>query len=191
VDAYHLYEENQLVCQPCRMAKKSGASSPISFLGQSKWYKRYWKIDLAEWLENYQCLPVNADCARKWLKDRNHRNNCQCLEQESKEIYELFASSLKENKEKLEKECRCEASNKPRTPYYDSANYGYAYCEICETRIAGAGKHGVIKNRNDPRFWGLKVPQKVLCGNCLEQKRDKMIPLRRAKFKEYKKLGRL
>ncbi|CAG8547214.1 12619_t:CDS:1, partial [Ambispora gerdemannii] len=60
-------------------------------------------------------------------------------------------NSLGESKEKL-KECQCETSNKPRTPYYDSANYGYTYCEKCEKEVKGVGKNGVIKNRNDPRF---------------------------------------
>src|SRR3954471_12641105 len=98
------------------MKKEGGSSSPISFLEQQKWYRKFWKIDLVEWLENYGCLPVNKNCAEQWLKDSNHLNNCQCLERESKETYELFANSLQENKEKLEK-CRCEISNKPRTPY--------------------------------------------------------------------------
>jgi hypothetical protein len=35
---------------------------------------------------------------------------------------------------------------------YDYQNYGYTYCEKCEVKIKGAGKMGVIKNRNDPRF---------------------------------------
>ena len=105
-----------------------------------------------EWLEDYGCLPVNANCARKWIKDKGHLpNKCDCLEVEAQETYELFANSLREMGEKI-KGCQCEVSNKPRTPYYDSDNYGYTYCEICEIRIAGAGKHGVIKNRNNPSF---------------------------------------
>jgi len=36
VDAYLLYENNQLVCQPCLMRKEGGASSPISFLEERK-----------------------------------------------------------------------------------------------------------------------------------------------------------
>ena len=103
-------------------------------------------------MENYGCLPVNANCARKWIKDKGHLpNNCDCLEVEAQETYELFANSLWEMGEKI-KGCQCEISNKPRTPYYDSDNYGYTYCEKCEERIAGAGKHGVIKNRNNPSF---------------------------------------
>ena len=50
---------------------------------------------------------------------------------------------------------------------------------------------GVIKNRNDPRFWGLNVKEKVLCGNCLESKKENMPPLRRAEFNRYRKVGRL
>ena len=65
VDAYSLYEKNQLACQPCRMRKEGGASGSVSFLERQKWYKRYWEIDLVEWLEKYGCLPVNTGCARK------------------------------------------------------------------------------------------------------------------------------
>ena len=97
VDTYHLYQTNQLVCQTCLIKKTGGASSPISFLEQSKLYKRYWKIEIVEWLKNYQRLPVNADCARKWLEDKeNLLNTCDCLEDETKGIYLLSSNSLRE-----------------------------------------------------------------------------------------------
>jgi len=88
------------------------------------------------------------------LKDRNHLNNynCQCLEQEAQELYLLFGNSLKKSKERLKKECRCETSPKVRVSGYDISNYGYTYCERCEKEVKGAGKMGVIKNRNDPKF---------------------------------------
>jgi len=57
--------------------------------------------------------------------------------------------------------------------------------------VKSAGHHGVIKNRNDPRFWGLNVKEKVLCGNCLESKKEKMLPLRKVEFNRYRKVGRL
>ena len=173
IDAYELYENNRLVCQPCLVRKEGGSSSPISFLGQSKWYKKQWKIDLNEWLTKFQCLPVNAECAREWLKGKNHLNNCRCLEQETQRLVELFTSSLKEYQQRLKK-CKCEVSSKMRTPYYDTSNYGYTYCEKCEIEIKGAGKHGVIKNRNDPKFWGLEVEEKVLCLECLGKFQEKM-----------------
>jgi hypothetical protein len=36
VDAYELYENSRLVCQPCLARKTGGSSSPISFLEQSR-----------------------------------------------------------------------------------------------------------------------------------------------------------
>jgi hypothetical protein len=36
IDAYSLYEENKLVCEPCRLVKEGGSSHPISFSKQSQ-----------------------------------------------------------------------------------------------------------------------------------------------------------
>ncbi|CAI2187391.1 7063_t:CDS:2 [Funneliformis geosporum] len=60
VDAYSLYEENRLVCQPCRLVKESKASEAISF-----------------------------KCADKWKESKEHLNNCDCLKVEAKELYLL------------------------------------------------------------------------------------------------------
>ncbi|CAG8750327.1 44742_t:CDS:2, partial [Gigaspora margarita] len=143
VDAYCLHEKSRLVCQSCRMKKE----------------------ELGKWLEKYGCLPINKSCADEWLKDKGHLNNCQCLEQEAQESYLLFANSLKEKGEKL-KECRCVKSEKVRV----SSDY-YAWCEKCEVGIPAASKKRVIKNRNDPRFWGLSVKERVLCSDCLEKRK--------------------
>jgi len=177
------------------MKKEGSASSSISFLEQQKWYKRHWKIDLGEWLEkdkqsfvgdqNFPQLPVNKKCANKWLKDKAHLKNCDCLEQEAREIYLLFANSLKESKEKLKK-CQCKKSEKVRV----GSDY-YAWCERCETSIPAASKKRAIKNRNDPRFWGLEVKERILCGNCLERKKEKMPSLRKAEFNRYRRVRRL
>ena len=164
VDAYSLYEKNRLVCQPCLMSKEGSASSPISFLGEGRWYKKRWGIELVEWLENYGCLPVNKNCADKWLKDKEHLpNQCACLEIEAKEIYLLFGNSLREMEEKLRK-CACEMSEKVRV----SSDY-YAWCESCDKTIEVASKKRVIKNRNDPRFWGIESEFKILCLECMEK----------------------
>jgi hypothetical protein len=55
-------------------------------------------------LEKFQGLLVNAECAREWAKDKEYLKNRQYLELEAKELYDLFASSLKKCQEKL-KEC--------------------------------------------------------------------------------------
>ncbi|CFW92710.1 protein of unknown function [endosymbiont DhMRE of Dentiscutata heterogama] len=185
VDAYSLYENNRLVCQPCRMKKEGGASGAISFLEKQNWYKKRQGIDLTEWLTKFQCLPVNYKCAGEWLKDKEHLKKCDCLEQEAKEHYLLVNDNLKRWQEKLKK-CACEKSEKIRV---DSDHF--ASCEGCQGYISVASKKRVIRNRNDPRFWGLSVVEKVLCGSCLEEKKTGMKPLRRAKFNEYRRLGRL
>jgi len=101
---------------------------------------------LTEWLDKFQCLPVNAECARKWLKDSNHLSSCQCLEVEAQQHYLLINDNLKRSREKL-KVCKCVKSEKVRV-----SDDNYAWCERCETSIDVASKKRVIKNRNDPRF---------------------------------------
>ena len=36
IDAYELYENNKLVCQPCLVRKTGSSTSPISFCKQSR-----------------------------------------------------------------------------------------------------------------------------------------------------------
>ena len=161
----------------------------FSFFQDSKWFlpakrklilKKNWQSGLRE---NFSQLPVNKNCAEKWLKDRNHLNNCDCLEQEAKESYLLFANSLQKSKEKL-KECQCETSEKVRV----DSDY-YAWCEKCGETIKVASKKRVIKNRNDPKFWGLEVKEKILCLKCLVNYQEKMLPRKKYLFNEYLKRG--
>jgi len=101
--------------------------------------------------QNFSQLPVNKNCADKWLKDKEHLKNCDCLEQEAKEFYLLFSNSLKEKQKQLKK-CQCKKNEKVRVDYLDSTGSGWTYCEKCEARIESAGHHGVIKNRHSPSF---------------------------------------
>ena len=183
VDAYSLYEKNKLVCQPCLARKTGGSSSPISFLGQRKWFQKKWGVDISWWLETYQSLPMNADCAREWLKDREHLKFCQCLEVEARETYELFASSLREIEARL-KECQCEVSPKVRVGSDDCA-----WCEKCKRVIGVASKKRVIKNRNDPRFWGVESKFKILCLRCIGRFYERMEEWQRKKWREYVRRG--
>lgn len=184
VDAYNLYEKNKLVCQPCLTKKEGGSSSPISFLGQRKWFQKRWGVDVSWWLETYQCLPINKKCADEWLKNEEHLNNCACLEQEAKEDYLLINDNLKTYQNQL-KECQCEVSPKVRV----DSDY-YAWCEKCKVGISVASKKRVIKNRNDPRFWGVSAEFKILCLKCLRKRFYKqMVDWQRKKFREYVRRG--
>ncbi|CAG8701349.1 13001_t:CDS:2, partial [Ambispora leptoticha] len=72
VDAYILYEDNRLVCQPCRMKKEGSASSPISFFEQNKGH-----------LDKCQCLEQEAQelyllFANSLRKMEENLSKCAC-----------------------------------------------------------------------------------------------------------------
>ena len=45
--------------------------------------------------------------------------------------------------------------------------YYRAKCYLCSKELEGAGKHGVVKNRNNPGFWGIGSAYKILCLKCI------------------------
>jgi hypothetical protein len=66
--------------------------------------------------------------------------------------------------------------------------YYKASCYLCGKELRGAGKHGVIKNRNNPRFWGITCAYKILCLECLGKKYYKrMVDWQRKKWREYRR----
>ena len=182
-------------CCPCYFQSKQEQAQEYSNyhqVYQQEVKKQEGKFQQLKLLKSYPgCPQCKSKAVDAYLLYEERKLVCSpCLEKEVQEAVEFFTSSLRECREKL-KGCKCEKSPKVRVSYYDFANYGYTYCEKCERKIEGAGKHGTIKNRNDPKFWGLKAEEKVLCGNCLESKKDKMPPLRKAEFNRYRKTGRL
>jgi len=56
---------------------------------------------------------------------------------------------------------RREEPVKPNQPYDKCA------CYICGKGLKGASKKGVIKNRNNPSFWGVRSSYKILCLKCI------------------------
>jgi hypothetical protein len=40
-------------------------------------------------------------------------------------------------------------------------------CGNCSVELKGSLRNGVAKNRNDPKFWGLEVSEKILCLKCI------------------------
>jgi len=56
---------------------------------------------------------------------------------------------------------RTEEPIKPNKPYY------LTNCYLCFKELKGAGKHGVVKNRNNPNFWGVSSSYKILCLECM------------------------
>jgi len=64
----------------------------------------------------------------------------------------------------------------------------FTWCQQCREYLDGAGNHGVIKNRNDSQFWGLSE-KLILCGACLELRKENMPTRKKYLFNEYLKRG--
>ena len=70
------------------------------------------------------------------------------------------------------------------------ANYTstLAQCFNCAKLLDVLSNRGVVKNRNDARFWGLPE-KKILCGQCLGKRKEEMPARKRYLWTEYKKRG--
>jgi len=85
--------------------------------------------------------------------------------------------------------CHCLGTEKIRVKYLNSDGSGWTECERCEKMIDSAGHHRVVRNRNDPKFWGIESEWKVLCGKCLGKLVEEMPRRKKYLFKEYGKRG--
>jgi len=75
-------------------------------------------------------------------------------------------------------------------PVKPNKPYDWSNCYLCFKELKGAGKHGVIKNRNNPSFWGLSIEYKILCLKCLGKKYyQKLNRSKRRTFNKYLKRG--
>lgn len=68
--------------------------------------------------------------------------------------------------------------------------YDYCSCYLCGKELAGAGKTGKIKNRNNPSFWGISTKFRILCLKCLGKKYyEKLSTSKRKTWNKYVKRG--
>ena len=79
---------------------------------------------------------------------------------------------------------RTEEPVKPNKPY------DWASCYLCSKELRGASKKGVIKNRNNPNFWGVSSSYKILCLGCIGKEfYNRLVDWQRKKFREYRRRG--
>ena len=68
--------------------------------------------------------------------------------------------------------------------------YYKASCYLCSKELKGAGKHGVVKNRNNPNFWGVGSVYKILCLRCIGKEFYKRLSSSKKKtWRKYLKRG--
>lgn len=126
-------------------------------------------------------LNLGKEIWGKWYCRKHEKEHVLCPKLcllVSKNI--LGCKLIRKNEQESEEKAQATVNQK----HYKSS------CYLCQKELAGAGKHGVIKNRNDPKFWGIKSEFKILCLICLERKYyRKMEEWQRKKFREYKRRG--
>ena len=79
---------------------------------------------------------------------------------------------------------RGEEPVKPNKPY------DWAKCYLCGKELKSASKKGVVKNRNNPGFWGIGSSYKILCLGCIGKKfLGRMSGGKRKTWRKYLKRG--
>jgi len=138
-----------------------------------------------------------VDCQQKkscGLLDEERQYCCGCYRKilEELEWDRLLVSSAQQLLNDYRQRiiiCQCLGSEKVRAKYLNSDGSGWTECERCERLIDSAGHHRVIKNRNDPRFWGIESEWKALCLECLGKFREEMPTSKRYTLNKYLKRG--
>ena len=78
-------------------------------------------------------------------------------------------------------------SSEPPKP---NKSYDKCDCYLCGKELRGASKKGVVKNRNNPGFWGIESEWKILCLGCIGREfYRRMIGWQRKKWREYRRRG--
>ena len=133
------------------------------------------RIVCGKWYEEWE--EKKDRCCFCWIKSCREliSEECRLVERARKKL-ELW--------EAKQYNCFCQELKKAK-----SEKYGYTWGEKCGVRITPASKKGVIKNRNDARFWGLEIEERILCGDCLKQYRDLMPKRKKYTFTDYEKRG--
>jgi hypothetical protein len=88
----------------------------------------------------------------------------------------------------------CELSRKrtKRTeePIKPNRPYDWANCYLCGKELKSASKKSVIKNRNNPGFWGIGSRYKILCLGCIGKEFYKRMKTEKKKtWRKYLKRG--
>jgi len=115
----------------------------------------------------------------KWYCQRHDKEHVLCPELCLPVSRNVIGCELVRRRTKIRPE-----APKPNKPY------DWASCYLCGKELRGAGKHGVIKNRNNPNFWGIGSIYKILCLECIGKRfYGRMVEWQRKKFREYLRRG--
>ena len=124
-------------------------------------------------------LNLGWEAWGKWYCKEHEKEHVLCPELCLKVSLNIIGCKLVRRRVK-----RTEEPPKPNRPY------DWASCYLCNKQLKGASKKGVVKNRNNPSFWGVSSSYKILCLGCLGKKYyNRLVDWQRKKFREYLRRG--
>jgi len=139
------------------------------------------KLDLqiCSFCHKLNILNLGWKAFGKYWCEKEEKEHVLCTELCLKVCLNIFGCELRQIRQKR-------GGNKQEIAV--NQEYYRASCYLCSKELKGAGKHGVVKNRNNPNFWGIKSIYKILCLECLGKKFfNRMVDWQRKKWKEYKR----
>jgi len=78
----------------------------------------------------------------------------------------------------------------PAKPPKPNKSYDKCDCYLCGKELKGASKKGVVKNRNNPGFWGIESEWKILCLECIGKRYlSQLSGSKRKTFQKYLRRG--
>ncbi len=123
-------------------------------------------------------LNLGWEAWGKWYCNKHEKEHVLCKELCLPVSRNIGCELVRRRVKKLEEK------PKPNRPYY------LTNCYLCFKELKGAGKHGTIKNRDNPNFWGVSSVYKILCLECLGKKYySRLVDWQRKKFREYVRRG--
>lgn len=132
-------------------------------------------LQLCSYCGKLNILNLGWEPFGKWHCEKEQKEHVLCWELCYKVCLNVLGCELVRKREKrTEKEVI--KTNK---------NYDWANCYLCQKELKGASKKGIVKNRNNPLFWGINSIHKILCLECLGKRH--YFRMNKSKKKTWKK----
>ena len=138
-------------------------------------------LQICSFCSKLNILNLGWKAFGKYWCEKEEKEHVLCPELCWKVCLNIFGCELRQIRQKRKESKQEVAVNQ---------EYYKASCYLCSKELKGAGKHGIVKNRNNPNFWGIKSIYKILCLECVGKKFFKrMVNWQQKKWKEYKRRG--
>ena len=103
-------------------------------------------LQLCSYCHRLNILNLGRKPFGKWFCSKHEKEYFLCWELCHKVCLNILGCEL--IRKKVNEEIEKTKSNR---------TYNQANCYLCSKELKGAGKHSIVKNRNDPHFWGKYV----------------------------------